>query len=161
MENRTLAFFPRSLKTLCICYILTILLGYGVSLLKVYDHSNGFNLSETATRYRGDPDPDAMMPPQSYASLLSVAHVHSFSQPFMLALLGLIFVFSTHSQGLKSALILSAFVGSFISNLTPWLIRYLSAEAVYLYPLSQIMVAVGLLGMAFLSLKQLACRARS
>lgn len=147
--------FSLSKRTLATGIIITLLLGYLVSLLQVYDRSH-FNMSDTARYYRGDDQgEDSLNPPKSFSTLLSVAHVHSFSQPFIFAMIGFIFSFSSYSEKTKSYFITLGFLGTILSNLTPWLIRYVAGNFVYLFPLSQTMVAVSLLTMSFTSLKQL------
>ncbi len=160
MENKSLSQFPLAIKVLCACYILSNLLSYGVALLQVYDRSH-YDMDKTITYYRGDEDPDSMMLPQSFTSILSITHVHSFSQPVMLVLLGGIFVFTKKSQKAKSTLIILAFLGLLLSNATPWLIRYAAGGFVYLYPISQTMVAAGILSMSYFSLKEIFGCARS
>lgn len=147
-----------SLKILCIAYIFTLLAGYGVSILQIYERSH-FDMKRVVLYYRGetptsDGEPQVMLP-QSYATMLSVAHVHTLSQPMMFALLSLIFAFTGFAERTKAIFIAVFFAGSFISNLSPWLVRYAPAGLVVLLPLSQLMIGVCMLTMSFSSLKAL------
>lgn len=137
--NLSLSTFPVSLKVLATCFVLTLLLGYGVSLLQVYDRTH-FEMAKTLLYYRGAEGGEGVLVPPSFATLLSVAHVHTFSQPVMLFLLGLLFVFSRLSERQKVLFILLAFLGSVVSNAAPWLIRYGSPRMTILLPLSQLML---------------------
>lgn len=144
-----------SAKTLAACLIITLLIGYAVSLVQIYDRSH-FNLKQTIQYYRGDEKgEDSLLVPQSFATMLSIAHVHTFSQPFIFGSIGLIFVFSGMTEKKKALLIMLGFLGSLISNLTPWLIRYTATGAVVLFPLSQIFIAVSLVIMSAVSLKEI------
>lgn len=146
---------PLSAKTLATCLIITLLIGYAVSLVQIYDRSH-FNLKQTIQYYRGDEKgEDSLLMPQSFATMLSIAHVHTFSQPFIFGSIGLIFIFSSLSERKKSGLILIGFLGSLISNLTPWLISYAGAGTVVLYPLSQIFIGLSLVAMSAVSLKEM------
>lgn len=147
--------WPSSLKALATCYLVTILLGYAVSLTQIY-HRTTFNMHKAVTYYRGEENnPEAMLLPQSFATLLSVAHVHTLSQPLLFFVLGLLFCFSLKTQKTKSLFIVLTFLGSILSNLSPWLLRYAHPIFVYLFPLSQIMIFVGLLYMSLVCLKEL------
>lgn len=150
-----LSQFSRPAKILCTGYLITLLIGYGVALLQVYDRSH-FDMGHAVSYYRGDDlGEESVMLPQTYATMLSVTHVHTLSQPMMFSLLGLVFLFSAASQTSKSILISLVFAGSVLSNLAPWLIRYSSATMVYLLPFSQLMIAVGLLVMSARSFYEL------
>lgn len=160
MENETplqLKKFGPALKAWATCLIVTLMLGYGVALIKVYDHSQ-LDLKKVVAIYRGDElqsDPDSMVVPQSFASVLSVTHVHSMTQPFLFGLLGFVFCFSSMDEKKKATLITIGFAGTVISNCSPWLIKYLAGGFVYLLPLSQLMVAISLLSMSGISLKEM------
>ena len=95
------------------------------------------------------------------ATMLSVTHVHTLSQPMLFALLSFIFAFSSLREKTKATFITLFFAGSVLSNLSPWLVRYSSANFVYCFPLSQAMIATCLFTMAFCSLKDLWCARQS
>lgn len=156
MENKiTLSRLSLSLKTLSVALIITLMIGYAVSLIQVY-HRSHFDLNKTVKYYRGDNlESESLMLPQSFATMLSIAHVHSFSQPFIFGAIGFIFAFSSLSQRKKSFLIALGFLGSLVSNMAPWLIRYSFPSSVILFPISQIMIAVSLLVMSGVSLREL------
>ncbi len=154
----TLSNLSSSLKTLATGIILTLLLGYAISILQVYDRSHHFDMKKTIQYYRGDElGEESIMLPQTFSSLLSVAHVHSLSQPFIFACLGFIFAFSSMSEKNKARFIALGFVGITLSNLTPWLIRYVAGWFVFLFPLSQVMVCISLMILSFVSLKEIWC----
>lgn len=156
MENKiTLFRLSLSLKTLAVALIFMLMIGYAVSLIQVY-HRSHFDLNQTVKYYRGDSsENESLMLPQSFTTMLSIAHVHSFSQPFIFGAIGFIFAFSSLSQRKKSFLIALGFLGSLVSNMAPWLIRYTVPASVFLFPLSQIMIAVSLIVMSGVSLKEL------
>lgn len=154
-ENLRLSRWPSSGKVLATCFIVTLLFGYAVSLFQVY-HRSGVVLSEVIAHYRGDETgADPLLLPQTFTTLLSVAHVHTFSQPLLFALLGLIFIFSSRSERWKSFLIVAGFAGSLLSNAAPWLIRYTHPQTVLLLPFSQVAIALSIVGMSYVSLRDM------
>lgn len=154
-ENLRLSRWPSSVKVLATCFIITLLVGYAVSLVQVY-HRAGFILTQVIAHYRGDETGvDPLLLPQTFTTLLSVAHVHTFSQPLLFVLLGLIFVFSTRSEKTKKFLIVAGFAGSLVSNAAPWLIRYSHPQTALLLALSQMAIAISILGMSYVSLKEM------
>jgi len=159
MSSLTLKNFPPALRVACTCLILTILCGYAVAILQVYSRSH-FDMQKTVQYYRGDEsgDPDNVLLPQNFTTILSVTHVHTLSQPLMFGAIALIFAFSAMNEKRKAFWIITFFLGSFLSNLSPWLVRYVSAQWVYLFPTSQIMIASGILTMSLSSLKEMWCR---
>ncbi|MBI4412098.1 MAG: hypothetical protein HY541_06415, partial [Deltaproteobacteria bacterium] len=152
----SLSLWPAPLKVLATCLILTLLTGYGVSLLQVFDRSH-FDMMKTILYYRGDGSigDEAIMLPQNYRTMLSIAHVHTLSQPFMFAFFGLIFAFSRVPNRAKSFFIIMSFAGSLVSNATPWLLRYVSPKMVWLFPLSQLAIFFSIVVMATVSLWEL------
>lgn len=151
-----LSHWPQPFKWLATCLILTLLVGYGISLLQVFDRSH-FDMIKTVMYYRGDEaaGEEAIILPQEYRTMLSIAHVHTLSQPFMFAFLGLIFAFSRVAGRAKSFFIVLSFAGSLASNLTPWLLRYVSPQMVYLFPLSQFAILISVTVMALVPLQEL------
>jgi hypothetical protein len=122
-----------SLKTLVTFCVLGLSVGYSVSLLQIYNRSH-FNKEQAIEHYRGasDSNEDSLAVPQSDTSLISIAHVHTFSQPAILGMMGLMLVFTGLREGTKSFWIALSFVGSFAKNLSPWLIRDVSSHFIYL-----------------------------
>lgn len=156
MENKSLSQLEIPLKLACTGFIILILLGYAVALLQVYDRSH-FDMQETVLQYRGDEsgDSEGLFVPKTYASILSVTHVHSFAQPMMFGLLAIIFCFARASNMFKSLFIVLLYMGCLLSNMTPWLLTYVSASFVHLYPISQLMIGVSMAVMSGLSLLQM------
>ena len=87
--------------------------------------------------------------------MLSIAHVHTLSQPFMFACFGLIFAFTRVVNRAKNFFIILSFTGSLVSNATPWLIRYVSPQMVYLFPLSQFAILISVSVMALVPLQEM------
>lgn len=156
MENKKPFRLPElsgSLKVVITCYVGTLFLGYFVALVQVY-HRTQFDLAHTLLYYRGAESGDEadILTGPSFGTLLSVAHVHTMSQPVMLALLCLIFALTYVSQKAKVIFILTAFLSSVASNLAPWLVRYVSREMVMILPLSQMLLMLSFFVMAFVIL---------
>lgn len=120
-----------SLKTLVTCCVLGLAVGYGVSLLQVYNRSH-FKKEDTLRHYRGDAEDAGLMPPQSDTAMISVAHVHTFSQPAALGMMGLMLVFTGMRERRKAFWIVLSFAGSLAKNGSPWLVRDVSPGFVYL-----------------------------
>ncbi len=157
MENKKpfrLSELSVALKTVITCYIGALFPGYFVALVQVYNRTQ-FDLTQTLLYYRGaesgSGDESALTGP-SFATLLSVAHVHTMSQPVMLALLCFVFALTYVSQKAKVIFILTAFLSSVASNLAPWLIRYVSRDMVLVFPLSQMFLMLSFFIMAFVIL---------
>lgn len=144
-----------SFKSLSTCLILTLLIGYAVSIVQIYNRSQ-FDLKKTVLHYRGDEnDSTGFSLPATFATLLSVSHVHTLSQPFIFGSIGFVFCLARWSERKKALLIILGFSGSLISNLAPWLIRYVSGLMVWLLPASQVMIATSLIVMSAISLYQM------
>ncbi len=132
---------PASLKVLITAFCLSIAMGYGVACLQIFSRT-GFSVQDAARHYHGgltEQEQEIYTPP-SFNTLLAVSHVHTFSQPVMLGLLGLIFALTYLPEGVKVLFILLSFMGSLGSNLAPWLIRYVSPHWTFLLPLTQLLV---------------------
>ncbi|GEM_PF-1683193 len=154
MENKIqLSSLPLSLKILVTCFVCTLILGYGVALLQVYDRTH-FDVARILLYYRGAETGEAigMILPPSFSTLLAATHAHTLSQPVMYLALGLVFVFSHLSEKKKSSLVLMLFIGSVLSNSAPWLIRYVSAKMLFVLHLSQGLMMVSFFTMSFVIL---------
>ena len=151
-----LSLWPYSLKVLASLYLFLILIGYGVALVKIYDLSH-FNLSTVQILYgpESHENLDELIIPQSFKSMLSVTHVHALSQPMMLALAGLILVFSTRSEKTKTIVIVMILGGALMSNVSPWLVRYIHLNFIGLLPFSQILIGLGLVLTSVFSFQEL------
>ena len=153
MDIKNLKSLSSSQKIVVTCFVVTIMLGYLVAVMKIFDH-NHLDLEKTLIYYRGaetGEDVGIILPP-SFSTLLSVAHNHMFSQPVMLFLMGILFTFTYMSQKSKSLFILLSFVGSLLSNASPWLIRYVSSKTVMLLPFSQMLMMSSFFVMGFVVL---------
>ncbi|MBI3540923.1 MAG: hypothetical protein HY073_02125 [Deltaproteobacteria bacterium] len=160
-QNKTrLQTLSLPLKVLITCFVGTLLLGYVAALLQVFDRTH-FDMAHTLLYYRGaetgagtGEDAGLMLPP-SFKTLLSVTHVHSLSQPVMFGLLGFLFTLSMVTDAAKVIFILLPFIGSVVSNLSPWLIRFGTKGMVILLPLSQLAMTSGFFVMSFVVLYDL------
>lgn len=128
MENRSrLSGQPLSVKVLITSFLVMIAIAHGVSLLQVHSRTQ-FDRQKTITYFRGNPnDPDSLQIPQSYGSMITIAHAHSFSQTMMIGMMGLIFALTGLGEKRKSGVILLYFFSSLLNNGSPWLVRYVSA----------------------------------
>lgn len=154
MENKIkLSTLPTPFKTLITGLVLSLMIGYAVALIQVY-HRTSFEPSKTVHYYRGVESENELeaTPPPSFATLLSVAHVHSLSQPLMLTLMGFCFAMSYVTNKAKVIFISLSFLSSFGSTLTPFLIRYGSKSFSVLLPLSQMILMFTFFIMAFVVL---------
>ena len=157
MEKNKLNQLSFSLKALATCTILTLLIGYGVAFLQIHGRTT-FEMDKVVEYYRGADEGSenaGLVLPQSFASLTSVSHVHTLSQPMMLGIMGFIFAFSAITEKSRAFFITLSFLGSVLSNATPWLVRYLAASWVYLFPVSQLCIFVALVFMGIRSLYDL------
>src|SRR3989338_2704690 len=143
-----------SLKILVTSFIVFLVLGYGGALVKIY-HIYHFSLDEAQLYYRGDEASEGVFIPQTFSSLLSVSHVHLFSQPVMFALIGFLFCFSFLREKTKSVVIATAFLGILMNTLAPWMVRYVSSQCVFLFPLSQVLMMPAFFLMVFVILYEM------
>lgn len=154
MENKIkLSKLSAPFKTLITGLVLSLMVGYSVALVQVY-HRTSFDSSKTVQYYRGVESENELeaTPPPSFATLLSVAHVHSLSQPLMLTLMGFCFALSYVTDKAKVIFIALSYLSSFTSNLTPFLIRYVGKQFSVLLPLSQMILLFTFFIMAFVVL---------
>lgn len=132
MEKNRLSSCSLSLKILITCLVLTLAVGYAVSLLQAYNRGS-FDLKKTALHFRGSESENSeIYVPQSDTTMISVAHVHTFSQPVVLGVMGLLFVLTGIGEGLKVFWILLSFLSSLLMNAGPWLVRDVSPHFVSL-----------------------------
>lgn len=160
MKIPYLSDLPLSLKTLGFCLIITIMLGYGIGFVQIYARTT-YNMKKVLIHYRGDEkseDEFNINPPQSFQTMLSIAHVHTLSQPLMLGFIALIFCFSRKKEKIKTFFIALSFLGIVMSNGAPWLTKYGGANFIYLFPLAQLMIFISLMVMSLVSLKELCCK---
>ena len=152
-KNKFLFSQPTPIKLLITCFVLSLLMGYVIAILQIYNRTQ-FDVGHTIQYYRGVESANELeaIPGPSFATLLSVAHVHTLSQPVMLALMGLLFAMSYVTTKAKSLFIVLSFLCSWISNLSPFLIRYISKNFSILLPLSQMMLMLSFFIMAFVVL---------
>ncbi|MBI4374766.1 MAG: hypothetical protein HY542_07795 [Deltaproteobacteria bacterium] len=147
MDRISLTTLPLSAKVLITCFVMAIGVGYSISILQVRARTR-LDRQETIRHFRGSEGHPGIYLPQSSGTIISVAHVHSFSQPVVLALLSFLLLFTGLSELSKTIWILISFLGSLMNILSPWLIRDLSPHAVYLLYLSGGALLVSFLVMA-------------
>lgn len=147
MERIRLSTLPISAKILITCFVMAIGVGYSISILQVRQKTH-LSRQETVRHFRGsDQDPELYLP-QSSGTMVSIAHVHSFSQPVVLGLLAFLFLFTGFSEISKAVWIVISFLGSLVNILSPWLIRDFSPHSVYLLYLSGTALLASFLVMA-------------
>lgn len=130
IRNFRLSQCTPSLKVLVTCLVVTLGIGYAVSLLQV-NNRGSFDRKKTELHFRGSAEEgEGIYVPQSDPTLISVAHVHTFSQPVVLGVMGLLFALTGLSQAAKIFWIIFSFAGSVAMNASPWLIRDLSPAIV-------------------------------
>ena len=147
MERISLTTLPISAKVLITCFVMAIGVGYSISILQVRARTH-LDRHETIRHFHGSDEQPEIYLPQSIRTMISVAHVHSFSQPVVLALLSFLFLFTGLSELSKTVWILISFLGSLANILSPWLIRDVSSHAVFLLYLSGTALLASFLVMA-------------
>lgn len=158
MENKTLNQWPKALKVLATCFILSTLVGYFIGLVKIYQISH-FGLRKATVYYAGDEGSNdtSLNLPQSFEAMLSITHVHAFSQPLVFALMGLIFVFTSVTERKKIGVIITLFMATLLGNVGPWLTKYGAGAFITSMLVAQILIALALLHISVSSLKQMWC----
>ena len=97
MGRISLTTLPIPAKVLITCFVMAIGVGYSISILQVRARTH-LNRQETVRHFRGSDEQPEIYLPQSSGTMISVAHVHSFSQPVVLALLSFLFLFTNLSE---------------------------------------------------------------
>lgn len=152
-KNNLLKTASFSIKTLITAFLVSLWIGYGVAILQVHSRT-GLSREQTVVYFRGnEADPDSLQVPQSYGSLVSVAHTHSFSQPLMLVLVGFIFALTGLSERTKATGIVLFFLSSLASSASPFLIRYAGAGWVWLLEVSGVVMMATFVVMSVAILK--------
>ena len=118
-------------RTLLICILLSMLIGYLLTLLQVYEHT-GFSASQVILNYRGSPNPDLMAIAKPYREVLQNTHAHIFSVPLLYFILGAIFLGAGLSVVLKQTLIVLLFSGHVLEYTALWLLRYVHEDYIWL-----------------------------
>lgn len=132
MEKFSLSRLPAEAKTLVRLFLLALLLGYGISLLKAADKTH-LSLAKIIVDYRGSEHPEEDMAfPKEYAELLQNTHAHALSVPLVYFLLSLIFLGTTISVRVKQRLIVLLFLSFFLEYLALWGLRYVHKDCVYI-----------------------------
>jgi len=144
---------PLYLKILTTAFLVALTFGYGISLFQIRTRT-GFGSEGAIRHYRGSDTEEGIFVPQSTGTMVSVAHVHSLSQPVVVGLVGFLFLFTGVSEGWKIFWVLVPFAGSLFSNLSPWLIRDVSSQFVSLLYLSGLSMFLGFLVMASTVLRE-------
>lgn len=150
-----------SLKVLVTCCVLGLAVGYCVSVLQIYNRSH-FKKEDAIEHYRGSlenkgenkGENDGVMVPQSDTYMISIAHVHTFSQPAVLGMMGLMLVFTGMAEGGKAFWIVLSFAGSFAKNASPWLVRDVSPDFITLMYCGGGAMFLSFAVMAFVILKE-------
>jgi hypothetical protein len=130
-DNLNLSNLSPSLKTLVTCLVLCLAVGYGAAFLQVF-HRTSLKTRQTVLHFRGDSENPEIHLPQSDGTLISVAHVHSFSQPVVIGLMSFLFSLTAFSQRTKIVWIVGSFLAGLVCVAGPWLIRDISPRMVIL-----------------------------
>lgn len=121
-EKRILIFF----------FVAALLLGYGVSVLKVMETSAGGSIEQVVLSYRGSQDPNLMAFPKPYSEMLQSTHAHALSVPLVYFLLSLLFLATRAGIMQKKVLVSLLFGTFFLEYFSLWGLRYFSESFVYL-----------------------------
>lgn len=143
-----------SLKILVTCLVLSFGLAYSVAFVQV-SLQGSFDAKKTIEHFRGDDSgEDELKVRQSDATMVAVAHVHTFGQPMILFVMGGLFLLTGLPERAKGFWIILSFTGSAMMNAAPWLIRDVSPRFVHLLSVSGVLLALCYLVMAFSILKE-------
>lgn len=129
--NFKLRELPSEARFLIGLFTVSLLIGYGVSLLKAADKSD-FSVSKVVRQYRGDPDPAAMAFPKPYQDILQNTHAHALSVPLVYFLLGALSLGTSLGVRVKKAGAAALFGGFFLEFAALWGLRYAHPGCAYL-----------------------------
>lgn len=155
--NFMLSALPRSHRVLIAFFVCALLLGYGVSWLKMLE-INALNIGQVVRDYRGD-SADEFSEPKPYGEILQNTHAHVLSVPVVYFLLALLFLGTRMSERQKILCVIFLFSGFFMQYASLWLMRYAGAGFVYLGALGHALSDPVYLYMALRVLRETRCRA--
>ena len=152
-KNSRLSGQLLSVKVLITMFLMMIALAHVVAILQAHSRTQ-LDREKTITYFRGNPDdPDSLQIPQSYGSMITILHAHTFGQTMMIGLVGLLFALTGLGERVKAGGIVIAFLSSLLSNGSPWLIRYVGDGWVLLLEISGAMLIVSFATMFFFILR--------
>lgn len=117
-------------RMLVACFVASLLVGYGVSLLKAVEKSD-LSPAKVVRQYRGDADPEAMAFPKPYEDILQNTHAHALSVPVVYFLLSALFLGTPLGSRAKKACVAALFCGFFLEFTSLWGLRYAHGGFVY------------------------------
>ncbi len=130
MEMNRLNQASQIVKWALTAYLLLASLGFGVAGLMSHQHY-GLSHAKTVTYYQGSEDQMAF--PKLYPQLLQTAHVHSFTMPLVFLPLWLSFSKLPKYERWKKFFIAGGALSILIYNAAPFLLRYGSPHAAWLF----------------------------
>ncbi len=110
-----------TVRLLATAFYLAMAAGYVVALLNAHVKTSG-TMTGLISHYRGASDGSAY--PKEPTELIEIAHAHGFSVPLMYLVLGGLFLGTEVREPWKRWWTLAPFVGVFIDQVAPWLLRY-------------------------------------
>jgi hypothetical protein len=117
-------------RVLICAFTLSLLIGYGVALLKAFEKTS-FSPSRVTVSYRGENDPDSLELPKTFEEILQNTHAHAMSVPLVYFLLGGLFCGTSASARLKIFSVIFIFGGFFIEYLSLWGLLYVHKNFVW------------------------------
>lgn len=127
----------RPIRILVFSTTLALLLGYGVSMLKLYNKTS-FSLSSSIQNYRGSDDENLMLYPKTFSEILQITHSHALSVPLVYFVLGLLLLGTSICDKTKSLLIGGVFASFFVEYLSLWGLWGITPAFVYPLTLASI-----------------------
>jgi hypothetical protein len=121
---------PRSFKWAITAFVLLASLGFGVAALMSLNHY-GLSHEKTVTYYLGNEAEYAF--PKLYSQILQTAHVHSFTMPLVFLGIWIALQFTGLRSRTKSLMVLGGTISIVIYNAAPFLLRYFTPRAAWLF----------------------------
>lgn len=130
MEKNRLSQLPKSCKWAITAFLLLTSIGFGVALLMSCEHY-GISHQKTVTYYLGNEQEMAF--PKLFSQLLQTAHVHSFTMPLVFLMVWLGLQWTPLRSSFKTSSVLGGSISILLYNSAPFLLRYGSPKAVWLF----------------------------
>lgn len=118
-------------KTLVFLTTLSLIIGYGVALVKAVTESR-LSPQHVVTEYRGGAATESLDLPKEFDEVLQNTHAHALAVPLVYFLLSWLFCGTTVSSRLKKAGALCLFAGFFAEYAALWGLRYVHPGFVWL-----------------------------
>lgn len=154
MEKIRLKNLPSSLKWAISAYFLLASIGFIFAALMSHDRYD-FDHQKTIQYYLGDPADGEAAFKKPLSHLLGVTHVHAFMLPLVFLTLWIALQGVPVRTGFKKLIVFGGALSILIYNAAPYLVRFVSADYVFLFTVGGIGLFLFFLGPSGIILREI------